>query len=225
MKHRRNHVAAGVLLAVLSGLAYADETTANFQLPTAAANFYTANDPLLKDRPSDARRANPKGYLIAANDGAAAQGQAGDTFVDPAEQFQPAWLTGRKAHEYLGLGTVVLAGLTALAAPSSCEENCLPASQQPPRQTSGTAHTRLARATGAMAIATVITGLLYHWDDFHLGDGFADPDNQHVALAGTGALLMLYAIDKSMHSSVPTSHAGYAELGAVAMVVAIKLTW
>jgi len=36
---------------------------------------------------------------------------------------------------------------------------------------------------------------------------------------------MLYAINKSAKSSVPTSHAGIAELGAVSMLVAIKLTW
>ena len=223
------HAVVSLFLATLPGLVYADDATANRELPTSAASFYTNNFQSLKNqtfetRPTDSP-ANPKGYLIAANDGEPARALTGETAVTPAEEFQPPWMSGRKAHEYLGLGTIALAGLTALAAPSSCEQNCPPASQQPPRQTSGTAHTRLARATGAMAIATVITGLLYHWDDFHLGDGFADPDNQHVALAGTGALLMLYAIDKSAHSSVPTSHAGFAELGAAAMVVAIKLTW
>jgi hypothetical protein len=223
MKCRSNHVAAGLLLAALSGFAYADDTTANSQLPTAAASFYTGDSPTLKDQSFGARPSNPRGYLIAANDGAApaAAGVAAET---PAEEFHPSWLTGRKAHQYLGLGTVILAGLTALAAPEEgCEQNCPPVTA--PRQTSGTTHTRLARATGAMAIATVATGLIYHWDDFHFSDGLADPDNQHVLLAGTGALMMLYAIDKSMHSSVPTSHAGIAEAGAVAMLVAIKLTW
>ena len=98
-------------------------------------------------------------------------------------------------------------------------------SQTQPRQTSGTTHTRLARTTAALAVATVITGLIYHWDDFHLEDGFSDPDNQHALLAGTGALMMLYAVNKSANSSVPTSHAGIAELGAVSMLAAIKLTW
>ena len=225
------HAAASLFLAALSGLVYADDTTAKQDLPTSAASFYTNNFQSLKNRTFETRPANSPansmGYLIAANDGAPVPGGAGDASFTPEPEFHPPWMSGRKAHEYLGLGTIALAGLTALAAPGgdSCEQNCPPVSQQPPRQTSGTTHTRLARATGAMAIATVITGLLYHWDDFHLGDGFADPDNQHVALAGTGALLMLYAIDKSAHSSVPTSHAGIAELGAAAMVVAVKLTW
>jgi hypothetical protein len=220
------HAVAGLFLATLSGLVHADDTAANLELPTAAS-FYTNNFQSIKDQSFDSRPANPKGYLVAANDGAPVSGGAGETSATPSPEFHSPWLTGRKAHQYLGLGTIALAGLTALAAPDSegCEQNCPPVTQQPPRQTSGTTHTRLARATGAMAIATVVTGLLYHWDDFHLGDGFSDPDNQHVALAGTGALLMLYAIDKSAHSAVPTSHAGIAELGALAMVVAVKLTW
>lgn len=228
-RFRFKHAVAGLFLANMSGLVYADDTAANLELPTAAS-FYTNNFQSIKKESFDSQPANSRGYLIAANDAAAVPGGAGEISVTPATpspEFHSPWLTGRKAHQYLGLGTIALAGLTALAAPGGdgCELNCPPVTQQPPRQTSGTTHTRLARATGAMAIATVVTGLIYHWDDFHLGDGFADPDNQHVALAGTGALLMLYAIDKSAHSAVPTSHAGIAELGALAMVVAVKLTW
>src|ERR1039457_7238897 len=215
------NIVAGICLATLPGMVYADDTAANLALPTAAS-FYTNNFQSLKSRSF-----NSPAYLLAANEADAVQEQAGVTPVIPAAEFQPPWMSGRKAHQYLGLGTVVLAGLTALTAPSRevCNHNCPPASQQPPRQTSGTTHTRLARATAAMAIATVMTGLLYHWDDFHLEDGWTDPDNQHVMLASTGALLMLYAVNKSAKSAVPVSHAGTAELGAVAMVVAIKLTW
>jgi hypothetical protein len=215
------NIVASIWLATLSGIVYADDTAANLALPTAAS-FYTRN--LLS---LNSRSFNSPAYLLAANEGDAIQGQAGVTPIPPAAEFQPPLMSGRKAHQYLGLGTVVLAGLTALAAPGKgCEHNnCPPASQQPPRQTSGTAHTRLARATATMAVATVVTGLLYHWDDFHLEDGLTDPDNLHVMVAGTGALLMLYAVNKSAKSAVPTSHAATAELGAAAMVVAIKLTW
>ncbi len=210
---------AGICLAFSSGMVHAANADGNNALPTAAASFYTHDYQFLKSQPADAAP-----LLLAANDGNAVQGQVDVTPATPAEKFSPPWLTGRKAHEYLGLGTLMFAGLTMLAAPGeACEHNC-PA-QPAPRQTSGTTHTRLARTTGALAIATVITGLLYHWDDFHLEDGFSDPDNQHVMLAGTGALLMLYAINKSAKSSVPTSHAGIAELGAASMLVAVKLTW
>ena len=82
-----------------------------------------------------------------------------------------------------------------------------------------------AKATIAMAYATIATGLLAHWDDFHLEDGITDPDNLHVLLGVTGAALMAYAVNKSKNSSVPVSHAGIAELGALGMVAAIKITW
>lgn len=209
------NIAAGICLATLSGMVYAGDAVANLALPTAAS-FYTNNFQSLKSRSF-----NSPAYLLAANEADAIQGPAVVTPVTPAAEFQPPWMSGRKAHQYLGLGTVVFAGLTALAAPGEAEG----VSQQQPRQTSGTTHTRLARTTAALAVATVITGLLYHWDDFHLEDGWTDPDNLHVMLAGTGALLMLYAVEKSAHSTVPTSHAGIAELGAASMLVAIKLTW
>ena len=214
------NIAASISLAALSGMVYADDTVVNLALPTAAS-FYTNNFQSLKSRSF-----NSSAYLLAANEGDVVQGQASVTPVTPAAEFKPPLFSGRKAHQYLGLGTVVLAGLTAMTAPSGegCD-NCPPASQPPPRQTSGTTHTRLARATAAMAVATVMTGLLYHWDDFHMEDGWTDPDNLHAMLGTAGALLMLYAVDKSAKSTVPTSHAGTAELGAVAMVVAIKLTW
>jgi hypothetical protein len=44
-------------------------------------------------------------------------------------------------------------------------------------------------------------------------------------LATAGALLMLFAVNKSANSTVPTSHAGAGIAGGVAMAVAIKLTW
>jgi len=211
---------AGICLAIFSGGVYADTVAGNVVLPPAGG-FYTNNAQFLKSG-----RLNSSSYLLAANDGTAAQSQADGTPEAPPVKFEPPLMSERKLHQYLGLGTVLFAGLTMLAAPGeACENNCPPASQLPPRETSGTTHTRLARTTAVLAAATVVTGLLFHWDDFHLDDGFSDPDNQHVMLAGTGAALMLYAVNKSAKSSVPTSHAGIAELGAALMLVGIKLTW
>lgn len=153
---------------------------------------------------------------------AASEPRARETADAPA--FKPPLFTGSDAHKYLGLGTLVLLGLTAATSPhDDCEHDCAAGTSH--RQTSGTTHTRLARATAAMAAATVTTGLIVHWDDFHLKDGWSDPDNQHVALGLAGSMLLMYAVNKSMHSSVPTQHAGFAELGGAAMAVAIKLTW
>jgi len=205
-------IAAGIFMAAVSGMVHADDTAMHPELPIAAS-FYTHDPQSLKSG-----ALNPSAFLLAANEGDALKEQAATA---PVTEFKPPLLSGRKVHQYLGLSTVAFAGLTMLAAPEDEEEG----SQTQPRQTSGTTHTRLARATAVLAVATVMTGLIYHWDDFHLEDGFSDPDNQHALLAGTGALLLLYAVNKSAHSSVPTSHAGIAELGAVSMLAAIKLTW
>jgi hypothetical protein len=166
-----------------------------------------------------------KSYLLALNadQSAATQSATIATIPASAAPFEPRTFTVSNAHKYFGLGTIVLAGLTAMAAPDEgCETNC---GAQPPRQTSGTTHTRLARATATLAAATVTSGLLAHWGDVHLEDGLTDPDNLHAMLGATGALLMLGAIHKSANSATPTSHAGMAELGGVMMAVAIKLTW
>jgi len=214
------NIAAGICLAVFSGLVHADDAAANLALPTAAS-FYAKDFQSLKSHGFDPQPVGSRPYLLATNEDDALLGGPGVTTASSGTGFKPPWMSGRKAHQYLGLSTVALAGLTMLAAPDDAEG----ASQTAPRQTSGTTHTRLARATAAMAVATVMTGLIYHWDDIHWEDPFTDPDKMHARLAAAGALMMLYAVNKSAHSSVPTSHSGVAELGAVAMLVAIKLTW
>ncbi len=222
------NLVAGIFLAVLSAAVYADNTATNPELPTAAS-FYTNHFQSLKPRsfdvpPVNVHAYNSAAYLLATNEEDALLAQDGETPVTPVSEFKPPLISGRKIHEYFGLSTVVLAGLTMMAAPDTCENNCSGAAQTP-RQTSGTTHTRLARATAAMAAATVMTGLVYHWNDIHWEDPFTDPDKMHARLATAGALMMLYAVHKSSTSTVPTSHAGIAEAGAVAMLVAIKLTW
>jgi len=214
MKHNLSFyiVSAGICITAYSGTVNADEAALIPELPSAAST-YTRSAPFIAPRP----------YIIALNESNASSKQA-EMAVNKAAEFEPPLFSGSNAHKYLGLGTVLFAGLTALTAPEEeCETNCPPV--QPPRQTSGTSHTRFARTAAALAAATVTTGLLYHWNDFHLEDGFSDPDNQHALLGATGALLMLYAVNKSAKSTVPTSHAGIAELGGVAMAVAIKITW
>ena len=205
------NIAASICLATLSGMVYADDSVVNLALPTAAS-FYTRNLLSLNSRSFDSQSSNSSAYLLAANEADTVRDQAGITPATPAVEFRPPLMSGRKAHQYLGLGTLALLGLTAITAPDS-ERNTKP-------QTSGT-HQSLGRATAAMAAATVATGLLFHWDDFHFEDGFTDPDNLHVMLAGAGALVMLYAV--SVAPGHGHSSAGLA--GGAAMVVAVKLTW
>lgn len=147
--------------------------------------------------------------------------QEGESVVQPAE-FEPPLLTGGNVHKYLGIATVVAAAGTFLTHFHTCQNPACP--PQPPRQTNGL-HATLGKATAALALATVASGLLTHWDDFDMEDGLTDPDNMHVILGVTGAALMAYAINKSATSNTPVNHAALAELGALSMVMAIKLAW
>jgi hypothetical protein len=208
MKGMKFMSAAMLCLAGLSGTAFAQEQA--FDLPQASGAY-------IKDYESF--------KLAAANETSVAVKKESAAPEIKKSEFEPSWLTGGKVHQYLGLGTIVLAGLTAATAPGEgCEQNCPPPSQRPPRDTNGT-HAKLAKATVAMAAAAITTGLITHWDDFSLSDGITDPDNLHVLLGITGAALMAYAVNKSKNSAVPVSHAGIAEMGALGMVAAIKITW
>lgn len=193
-----------IFVIALAGISHASENT--LDLSPSASKFYTQDT---------------KSFLLAENEaGAEKMKPAGET-VTPAADFKPPLFSGSKAHQYLGIGTIVLAGLTALSHPEECEHNC---STSAPREVDGT-HAKLAKATVAMAAATIVTGLYAHWNDFSLEDGWADPDNLHILLGVTGAALMAYAVNLSANSSVPVNHAGIAEAGALGMVVAIKLNW
>lgn len=205
MKQRSSMALAGAAMLVWTGLAGAQEVALDLSTP---AQVY-------------AQRAMP--MMLAANDGAMTKETSSNIIKPAQEEFEPALFSGSNAHLVLGLSTIAAAVATAATAPGEgCETNC-PA-VLPPRETNGT-HAKLAKATVALAAATIATGLIYHWGDFHLEDGITDPDNLHVLLGVTGAALMAYAVNKSANSSTPVSHAGIAEMGALGMAVAIKITW
>jgi hypothetical protein len=188
---RLGQLAAAMCLAAFTGMACAAANTLDLALP---AGKY-------EDQES-------KSFMQKKTDTAA-------MVLSP--EFEPRLLSGGKVHQYLGVGTAVLAGL-AFATHIHPVGNV-------PREVNGT-HGELGKAAAAMALATVASGLIVHWDDFSLEDGWLDPDNQHVLLGAMGAALMAYAVDKSMNvSEGQVSHSGLAELGALGMVVAIKLTW
>lgn len=200
-------LAAGICLSAWAMGANAQDNLVDLAYPSSA---YT------KDLPS---------FVLAANDTQQAKASSKQAPVATNSDFKESWLTGNKVHQYLGLATIIAAVATAGSAPGEgCETNCPPPSQLPPRETNGR-HAKLAQATVNLAAATILTGLIYHWDDFALEDGIGDPDNLHVLLGVGGALTMAYAVQKSRQSDVPISHAGIAELGALAMAVGISLTW
>jgi hypothetical protein len=195
-----------MFLALFAVTARAVDSTLNLALP--AGKYYNES---------------AKSFLLAENEAAASKSEKTIVAAKPAAEFEPKLLTGKKLHQYLGLGTLALAGMTTLTAPGDgCEaQNCA----QNSRPVNGT-HAEFAKATAVMAIATVVSGLIIHWDDFNFEDGWKDPDNQHVVLGVSGAALLAFAVNKSMNvSSGQVSHAGMAELGALAMLVAVKLTW
>jgi hypothetical protein len=204
---RQLEVAVAVCLVTFAGMASATSSTLDLSLPES--KFYNED---------------AKSFLLAENDSVTFDAKKNLPAVAPAKEFEPGLFTGRKIHQYLGLGTLVLAGLTTLTAPEDgCESNCNNLSQS--RPVNGT-HAELAKATAVMALATVVSGLIIHWDDFNVEDGWSDPDNLHVMLGVSGAALLAYAVNKSMNvSNGQVSHAGMAELGALGMLVAVKLTW
>jgi hypothetical protein len=209
MKYLRLMRIAAIGLASLSATAFAQD--AAFELPRTA---------YIKDYES---------FKLAVNDTDVSGKKPSGTLPQVKNnEFEPSWFTGGKTHQYLGLATLAAAGLTAMTAPDSgCDKQCkatTTTATRPARETNGT-HAQLAKTTIALAAATIATGLIVHWDDFHLADGISDPDNLHVLLGVTGAALMAYAVNKSKNSAVPVSHAGIAEMGALGMVVAVKLTW
>jgi hypothetical protein len=204
MKGITSICAAALCVAAFTGTAAAQEQA--LELPSLSSEY-------VKDKESFRLAANNTSILKENPQAAPAATQA---------EYESPLFTGSKVHQYLGIATVAAAAGTFLTHFHPCEgPNC---GAQPPRKTSGL-HANMGRATAILAVATVASGLVSHWDDFHAEDGIRDPDNQHVVLGIAGAVLMAYAINKSARSTVPTSHAVVAELGALTMVTAIKLTW
>lgn len=193
-------LAAVIFLAALANTASAADNTLDLSLP--GGSYY---------------RQDMKSFMLAQNETGVINEKSEAAAEAPAKQFEPKMFSGSKIHQYLGVGTAVLAGLAFAT-------HLHPVGDVP-RDVNGT-HGELGKAAAAMALATVASGLIVHWDDFSLEDGWKDPDNQHVFLGISGAALMAYAVNKSMNVSTgQVSHGGMAELGALGMVVAIKLTW
>jgi hypothetical protein len=200
-------IGAVACAAALSGPALAQE--AAFDLPLTSSAY-------VKDYESFKLAANDEQPTSVKKSGNAAP-------VIRKSEFEPATFSGSNAHKYLGLATIVGAALTGVTAPEENECETAGCVQQP-RQTNGT-HAKLARATIALAAATVVTGLVAHWDDFHFEDGITDPDNLHALLGTAGMLTMAYAVSKAADPYNSNGHAGKAIAGAVMMAAAIKITW
>ena len=187
------------ICTALSGICYSQTSLADSYVALNAAHEDRAGEP----NPLDSAVAAPLNTTLPA-------GSASDDVKTP-------WLSTAKTHQYLGIATLISSVATALTAPSSCDQNC----SNKPASTHGV-HQSLGRTTGALALATVATGLMFHWKDMHpFEDGLSDPDTQHWLLAGAGALIMADAISKAPAKS----HSAQAEAGAVIMLIGVKMAW
>lgn len=192
----RTLLVAGLMFACTT--ACAQEIAPN--LPSPAQHYLQSAQPLLlaeNDKEMTAKR-NPVATSPAAQ-----------------AEFDEPWLTGSNAHMVMGLGSVALAVAAMFTSP---EEHSTP------RDRNGT-HATLAKTAAGLAVGAVASGLIFHWDDFHMEDGWTDPDNLHFLLGTAGAAVMTYAVIKSASSSTKVSHAGLAEAGALGMALAIKINW
>jgi len=152
-------------------------------------------------------------WLAANGSGmsSAGGGQAGTA----TDQWQEPWFTANKAHEYMGLGSLILAGLTVVTAPGDGDEGGAGGG------TNDSTHQALANGALALGVGAVTTGLIYHWDDIHMDNGITDPDNLHalLGLVGTAG----YAI--AIANGGKGGHSAAGIVGAVSMIGAIKLEW
>lgn len=198
-------VSAGIAMLLVASAAQAQDSSLNLPAQTYVQNAGS--------------------FMLAANEAdVLVKKESAPVVSAPKEPYEPPLLSGSNTHLALGLATIVAAGLTGMTAPEEgCEHNCGPTPVA--RDVNGT-HAKLAYATVALATATIASGLITHWDDFHLEDGITDPDNLHVLLGVTGAAMMAVATANSAKVKTgQASHAGLAMAGAAGMIVAIKMTW
>ena len=146
--------------------------------------------------------------LASAADGPSSS-SAGHT-EDSVQPYKSRWLTANKLHKYLGLGSISAAGLTVLTAGDDEGGNG-----------DGGIHHQLANLALGLGGAAVLTGLIFHWDDISLANGFSDPDNLHILLTTLGTLGYAKAIDLAPGDG----HSGYGSSGALSMLLGIKMVW
>jgi len=132
----------------------------------------------------------------------------------PEERWHAPWITGNKLHQYLGIGSLVAAGLAAFSAPGDDEGGSGDGE-------GGGFHHTAGWTAAILGGAAVGTGLVFHLDDIRLRDGFLDPDNLHALLGIMATAAYFAAVNKAPGSG----HGSMGELGAVAMLVSIKLAW
>lgn len=144
---------------------------------------------------------------------------SGETF----DNFQESWFTGNKMHMYLGLGSLLAAGITGLTAPDS--EGVV--ATVPPQSSTNTTHYYAANAAAALGGAAIVSGLFFHLEDINLDSGLLDPDMLHMLLGIAGTAAYVYAISKApkVLGGPPAGHPAAGIAGAGLMFTGILLEW
>ena len=128
------------------------------------------------------------------------------------DDWHEPWLTADKAHKYLGIGSLLLAGLTVLTAPDDEEGT---------GDSDDSLHQGLANGALALGVGAVATGLAFHFDDIKLANGLGDPDNLHALLGIIGTTGYAVAVANGGEGG----HAAAGIVGALSMAAAIKVEW
>lgn len=112
-----------------------------------------------------------------------------------------------KWHKYLGYGTVLMAGLTAV---TSSEEDF---------------HKAAANVTAVGALSTLITGYLAHGHRFDTDQGLLSKDNLHITLGALGAVILTTAVVIA-DGGERSGHSGLGVAGGVLMTVGVvNIKW
>jgi len=140
--------------------------------------------------------------------------------VPEAAPFEESYFTANKMHMYLGLGSIVAAGLTAVTAPGGSEGGTTV-----PTNAKNTAHAYLATTAAALGGAAVVSGLLLHFDDIETD--VMDPDTLHMVLTMLGTAGYVYAISKApkFTGTGGNGHAAAGIAGAAFMATGIYFEW
>jgi len=154
-----------------------------------------------------------------------AENQEGYQKLDVPDQatFEESYFTANKMHMYLGIGSLVAAGLAGMTAPDA--ENPAVVAQQ--KRSTNTTHYYLGTAAAALGGAAVVSGLMLHLDDIQMNNGVLDPDTLHMVLTMLGTAGYVYAVSKGPRviGGPSNGHAAAGMAGAALMATGIAFEW
>ena len=183
-----------ILLFCLSSLA--SETINNQHFPPDYSLFGGDYSQL----PGSVSHESVKLFAMAANTGGSGSLSTVHT-EDSSGSDLESW------HKYLGYGTILMAGVTAV---SSSSESF---------------HETAAYVTAAGALSTLFTGYLAHGERFDMSEGLFSETNRHIVIGTLGAVLLTTAVAMAANDD-DSSHSGLGISGGVLMTLAvIDIKW